>query len=751
MRAMMRATAALLLGLTMVVNAGGQSSASASDVDLRVEALLKNMTVEEKVGQMTQVALDVISKPEIGYDKLHQLDPLKLRTAIATHHVGSILNVMDHAYSVENWNQIINAIHEEAEKTRLKIPVLYGIDSIHGANYVQGAELFPQPLAMAATWDPELAERVGAVSALQTRAAGIPWTFYPVMDIGRQPLWPRFFETYGEDPLLASKMGTAYIKGLQGEDFGAPDKIAACLKHYAGYSFPFNGKDRTPAIIDERMMRQIFLPSFEAGVRAGAPTVMVNSGQVNGIPGHVNHHLLTDILKSEWQFKGFVVSDWQDIEELYTRDHVAATPKEAVRMAVMAGVDMSMVPLDFSFYDLLLENVREGAVPMSRIDDAVRRILRVKFEAGLFDRSTPDRAIARRFHNTEFEKLNRAVADEAITLLKNQNNTLPLRRGTKILVTGPTGDMLSVLNGGWSITWQGDDEQLYPKDRPTILRALQMAAGPENVQFVPGTTFSKAHDFSAAINAARSADVIVAALGEKAYCETPGNIEDLTLDRVQLDLVKKLAATGKPIIVVLAEGRPRVIHEIVSLTSAIVMAYLPGLEGGRAIADVLFGDVNPSGKLPFTYPASPNGFTTYDYKLPEQFDENHVSWEFPFGFGLSYTNFTYSDLRLTPTTLKPDGKLNAAVTVTNVGKRGGSEVVELYISQHYRSIVPPNRELKTFQKIALAPGEGRRLQFNIDAKDLRFVGLDDKWHLEPGGYTLTIGPLHSDFQVSTSR
>lgn len=741
---MLRATVFLLLSAAAI---SAQNSAAGKDVDARADALLKQMTLEEKIGQMTQVTLEVVSKPETRFGEPHLLDAEKLKTAVASYHVGSILNTVDHAYTVENWNAVINAIEDEADKTRLKIPVLYGIDSIHGANYVIGAEMFPQPVALGATWDPELAARIGAVSAFQTRAAGIAWTFYPVMDIGRQPLWPRFFETYGEDPLLASKMGTAYIRGLQGEDFGAPEKIAACLKHYAGYSFPHNGKDRTPAYIPERMMRQIFLPSFEAGVRAGAPTVMVNSGSVNGIPGHANQHLLTDVLKEEWQFKGFVVSDWQDIEELYTRDHVAATPKDAVRMAVMAGVDMSMVPNDFSFYDLLLENVRDGSVPISRVDDAVRRILRVKFQAGLFERRRPEPAIAARFREPAFQQLNREAADEAITLLKNQNGTLPLKRGTKLLVTGPAANMLSVLNGGWSITWQGDDEKLYPKDKPTILGALQEAAGRENVQFVPGTSFDKEIDIAVAVAAARSADAIIIALGERAYCETPGNIEDLTLDRAQLELAKALAKTGKPLVLVLAEGRPRVIHEIAPLASAIVMAYLPGLEGGRAVADVLFGNVNPSGKLPFTYPAAASGFATYDYTPQEQYDENHASWDFPFGFGLSYTDFAYSDLRLGTTKLTPDEQLSISVMVKNAGKRGGSEVVQLYLSPHSRSVLPPNRELKGFQRVTLQPGESRNVEFTITAEDLKFVGLDDKWDLEPGTFTLHIAQLEGDFEL----
>src|SRR5579864_5495762 len=386
-------------------------------VESRVDALLKQMTVEEKAGQMTQVTIDVVSRN----GEPHQLDPSKLQTAVDRYKVGSILNVMDHAYTVDHWHEIINQIQDAALKTRLQIPVLYGLDSIHGANYVLGAALFPQAIAMAATWNPELAQRAGEISAFQTRAAGIPWNFYPVLDIGRQPLWPRLWETFGEDVLLATEMGKAYIHGLQGSDVGARDKVAACLKHYAGYSLPMNGKDRTPAWIDERMLRQYVLPMFEAGVKAGVPTVMANSGEINGIPGHANYHLLTEILKKEWSFRGFVDSDWADIERLYTRDHVADSPREAVRMAVMAGVDMSMVPMEFSFYDLLLECVKDGSVPMLRIDDAVRRILRVKFLTGIFKNPRPDPEMKARFDQPAFAEANLAAAREAITLLKNRN------------------------------------------------------------------------------------------------------------------------------------------------------------------------------------------------------------------------------------------------------------------------------------------------------------------------------------------
>jgi beta-glucosidase len=736
----------LILGVSTILPA--QSTQDSKVIDAKVEALLKRMTLEEKVGQMTQVTLEVVSqgKESAASGPSHQVDPAKLATAIHKYHVGSILNANGHAYTLDHWHEVINAIQDQAAKTRLHIPVLYGIDSIHGANYVIGATLFPQSIAMAATWNPQLAERAGEISAFQTRAAGIPWDFYPVMDIGRQPLWSRFWETYGEDVFLASSIGKSYIRGLQGDDIGSGTKVAACLKHYVGYSFPFNGKDRTPAVIDDRMMKQYFLPTFEAGVRDGVQTVMVNSAEVNGIPGHANRHLITDVLKNEWGFRGFVVSDWADIKNLYTRDHVAASPKDAVRMSVMAGVDMSMVPLDFSFYDLLLENVKDGSVPVPRIDDAVRRILRVKFMTGLFVNARPDQSLASRFDPSEFQQANLNAAHEAITLLKNEQGTLPLKKGQKILVTGPTANLLSSLNGGWTFTWQGNEESLYPQAKLTILHAIERLAGAENVSYMPGTTFDKEVDIPAAVQAAQKADIVIAAIGETAYCETPGNISDLTLDEAQLHLVSELAKTGKPIILVLAEGRPRVIHRIVPMASAIVMAYLPGLEGGPAIADVLFGDVNPSGRLPMSYPAFPNGFSTYDHKMIES-RENKPAWEFPFGYGLSYTRFVYSDLKLSDVDLRRKGSIIATVSVKNVGERAGKEVVQLFVSQLFRSVSPPNKELKGFQKIELKAGESKAVSFKLTSADLAFVGEDNRWHTESGPFKVMVAEQSASFTL----
>ncbi|MCX7604314.1 MAG: glycoside hydrolase family 3 C-terminal domain-containing protein [Bryobacteraceae bacterium] len=722
-----------------------QRPAPASGPEARIEQLLRQMTIEEKVGQMTQVTIDVVSVPN-AVGRNHRLDPAKLEEAILKWKVGSILNVNGEAYTVEHWHEVLNQIQDVVEKSRLKIPVLYGIDSIHGANYTLDAVLFPNAISAAATWNVDLVKRAAEISAFQTRASGIPWTFYPVEDIGRQPLWPRFFETFGEDVHLASRLVTAYVEGLQGRDISARDKVAACVKHYAGYSMPFNGKDRTPAILDERTLRQVILPPYEAAVRAGAPTVMVNSGEISGVPGHANSWLIQDVLKKEWGFRGFVVSDWEDIKRLHTRDRVAPTPKDAVRIAVMAGVDMSMVPYDFSFAELLLQCVKEGSVPVSRIDDAVRRILRVKMQLGLFDRPRPDASMKAEFDKPEFHEANLQAAREALVLLKNEG-LLPLAKGRRILVTGPNADLLSVLNGGWSLTWQGNREDLFPKNKLTIRKAIEQWNGAANTQYVKGVEWEKAADINAAVKAAEAADVVVAVLGEPSYCETPGNIEDLALPEPQIRLIEALAQRGKPIVTVLVGGRPRVLRTITRNSKAILWAGLPGNEGGRAVAEVLFGDVNPSGKLPFSYPRNVNGFTTYDYKPLENTHDNPTGWEFPFGHGLSYTKFDYSDLKLSANTMTRTGSITISVKVRNSGSRAGKEVVQLYVSDLYRQVSPPNRELKGFQKIELAPGEEKTVEFQLAAKDLAFVGLNNRWTLEPGDYRVQIANLTAGFTL----
>ncbi|HCY77985.1 MAG TPA: beta-glucosidase [Ignavibacteriales bacterium] len=717
-------------------------------VDAKVKELVSKMTLEEKVGQMTQVTIQAVSKVQGTKNQQHRLDDAKLEEAIKKYHVGSIINVYDVANSLEYWNEIITKIQNLAVKeTRSGIPVLYGIDAIHGTTYTKGSTLFPQAISMAATWNTALAEQCGEITSVETKASGISWNFYPLMDIGRQPLWSRLWETFGEDVYLASQMGSSYIKGAQGNDIGATNKLGTCLKHYVGYSYPINGLDRTPAWISERMMREYFLPTFEAGILAGSPSVMVNSAEVDGIPGHANYHLLTEILRDELNFKGVVVSDWEDIVRLHTRDRVASTPKEAVRIAVMAGIDMSMVPYDFSFYNYLLELATEGTVPMWRIDEAVSRIIALKMQLGLFDNPYPNKELLNDFAKDDFTNANLNSARESIILTKNSNNILPLSKTSKVLVTGPTANLLSVLNGGWTITWQGNEESLYPQEKNTVLEAIQNKIGTGNVNYVEGCTFDKDININKAVSEAKNSDVIVLCLGEPAYCETPGSIFDLTLYKAQLELAEKIAATGKPVILIMLEGRPRVITEIADKVEAVLLGFLPGMEGGSAIADVLFGDVNPSGKLPITYPRSPNGITLYDYKPIEKFDTNNYDPLWPFGFGLSYTTFEYSNLKLSSNVINENDELKVTVDVKNTGSIAGKEVVQLYVTDLYGSVTRPNKQLKGFEKVLLNPGEVKTIEFKLNKEHLSFIGQDNKRIVEPGDFVVSIGNNTLNFSL----
>ena len=736
----------LVIAMSMIIP-GVVLSAGQQDIEKKVRDLVARMTIEEKVGQMTEVTVDVVSRGANGRQEPHQLETEKLKTAILTYHVGSILNVGPQGYTLDHWHEVITAIQDVATKeTRLKIPVLYGIDAIHGVTYTHGGTIFPQAINMGAAFSTDLARQEGEITAYEMRASGIAWNYYPVLDLGRQPLWPRLWETFGEDVYLSSVLGRAYIEGHQGTDMSSPTKGGTCLKHYVGYSFPMSGKDRTAAWISERMMREYFLPAFEEAVKAGAPTVMVNSAEVDGIPGHANYHLLTEVLKGEMKFKGFVVSDWEDIKQLHTRDKVAATPKEAVRIAVMAGIDMSMIPLDYSFYTLLLENVKDGSVPMARIDDAVSRILTVKFQLGQFDNPYPEKSLKQGFASAQHGAVNLKAAEESIVLAKN-DGILPLAKSAKVLVTGPTADLLSTMNGGWTITWQGDDEKLYPKNKFTPLKAIQEKIGKDRVTYVPGTGFDRTLDIPAAVEAAKNVDAILLFLGEKAYCETPGNIDDLTLDSAQLELATALAKTGKPVVLVMIEGRPRIIRTIVEGTKGIVLAFRPGMEGGKAIANILFGDAVPSARLPVTYPRYPNALMCYDHKPLDVANENTYTPQWPFGFGLSFTTFAYSDLKLDRQTMKQTDTLGVSVVVRNTGKIAGAEAVLLYINDNYGSVSRPVKQLKGFQKVLLQPGEQKTVRFTLNAAALSFIGQQNTRIVEPGTFTVITGSLSAGFTL----
>lgn len=729
----------------------------------KIEALLRRMTIEEKVGQMTQLTIDMVTS---GDDQNVRIDAAKLEKAINQYGVGSILNVNNQALPIERWHEIINGIQTAAQKTRLKIPVIYGVDSIHGANYVQGATLFPQELGMAATWNPILMRRAAEITAMETRAAGIPWSFSPVLDVGRNPLWARMWETFGEDPYLAKVMGTAFVRGLEGEDVSSGERVASSLKHYVGYSFPLNGRDRTPAWIPENYLREYFLPTFEAAVKSGARTIMVNSASVNGIPGHANKRLLTDILKTEMKFDGFVVSDWEDIKKLVTQWKVAADEKEATRMAVMAGIDMSMVPLSYSFSDNLIALVKEKKIPMTRIDDAVRRILRVKFELGLFENALPDKSLTANFGKPEYSNISLEAARESVVLLKNENNILPLAKNKKVLVTGPTADSMISLNNGWTYVWQGSEETLYPKDKLTVQRAIEEKIGAKNFRFVQGTRIvrkpnspsnsnptdiDREVDIKKAIDEAKDSDVVVLCLGEGSYTEHPGSLNDLTLPEIQLKLAEAIIATGKPVVLVLVEGRPRVISRIADKVSGILLALNPSNEGGRALSDVLFGDYNPNGKLPFTYPRAASYFATYDRPASEtdarDFKTSAFYPQFEFGAGLSYTTYEYANLRLSSKSIPLNGEITVSVDVKNTGRRAGKEIVILYLRDEVATLAPAGKRVRRFAKIYLEPNQSKTLTFKLNREDFSFIDTDNQSTVEAGDFTVMINNLSDRFTL----
>ena len=719
------------------------------DIESKVEKLLKGMTLEEKVGQMTQITATAIA------------DGLEITPAgdsiIRTYKVGSILNTPGGvAQTPEGYDKFITELNRISIE-EMGIPTLYGLDHIHGTSYVLGGILFPQEINLAASFNRTHAYNMGMVTAYESRAANVPWTFSPTMDLGRNPEWPRMWESFGEDAYVNAEMAVAEVKGMQGDDPNhvGPYHIAACAKHFMGYGVPVTGQDRTPASIAASELREKHFEPFKEAMQAGALTIMVNSASNNGMPFHCNTELLTKWVKEELNWDGMIVTDWADINNLYTRERVASSKKEAVKLAINAGIDMAMVPYECQFAIDLKELVEEGEVSMERVDDAVRRILRLKFRLGLFDQ--PDTVLEDypEFGGKAHAQLAYEAALESEVLLKN-NGILPLQKNLRILVTGPNANSIRTLNGGWSYTWQGDgaSNPAWTGQYNTIYEAL--AAKFDNVTYVPGVEydlmsanwkFDEATSIKEAVAAARKSDVIVACIGENTYCETPGNDEDLNLSANQKELVKALAATGRPIVLILNEGRPRIIREIEPLATAIVDILLPGNFGADALATLLAGEANFSAKLPFTYPKYTNKFAVYDYKPSENqgtmsgvYNYNAVmDVQWPFGHGLSYTKFAYSNMTVSQKEFKSSDVLKVTVDVTNVGSVAGKESVLLFSSDMFASSTPDVRRLRAFEKIDLAPGETKTVELTVSAKDLAFVNYYGQWTLEEGEFALSVG------------
>jgi len=789
------------------ISAQAQKPAIPRDAALeaKIEKTLSRMTLDEKIGQMLELNLDVMGKMTIENAKIDRekvrsvlqqygrpdseieavlkmkdqeildklgnfpvdiyqgetkrvwkLNETMLDTLISKWKVGSILNAPGtRASSVEQWQKWIQLIQKKSMKY-LGIPDIYGLDHNHGVTYTQGGTLFPQPINLGASFNTELAFRGAEITAYESRAANCPWVYNPVVDLSRDPRWPRMYESFGEDAIVNSKMVVAEIRGYQGEDNNHIDRfhVGTSTKHYFGYGAPWTGKDRTPAYLSPQMIREKYFEPFKAAALAGTLTMMVNSASINGVPLHASYEYLTKWLKEDLQWDGFLVTDWADINSLYTREKVAKNKKDAIRIAINAGIDMSMDPYSVEFCILLKELVNEGKVKMTRIDDAVRRILRAKYRLGLFDEPNTGGKGFEKFGCDEFAKASLLAAEESEVLLKNES-ILPLAKGKKILLTGPNANQMRCLHGGWSYTWQGSKAEDLSEKYNTIYEALCNKYGKENVILEQGVTYNEDGAYydenepqiDKAVAAAAQADVIIAAIGENSYTETPGNLTDLWLSENQRNLVKALAKTGKPIVLVLNEGRPRLIADIEPLAKAIVDILIPGNYGGDALANLLAGDANFSAKLPYTYPREINSLNTYDYKVSEEVGtmagaynyDAKVSLQWPFGYGLSYTTFDYSNLKVDKAQFTADDVLTISVDVKNTGTKAGKEAVLLYSSDLVASIVPDNKRLRDFTKISLEPGETKTVTFQLPASKLAFVGADGRWTLEDGDFILKIG------------
>ena len=737
------------------------------EANQKVRQLLSQMTLEEKVGQMTQITIGSLSNKNVerGYNDPIFLDSAKLKQFIVGHKIGSVLNTGAFAHTREQWHFLIGQLQEMAtQETRLGIPLIYGIDAIHGTNYTQGSTLYPQQIGLAATWNTSLVKQLAEMTAYETAASGIPWTFSPVLDLGIDPRWPRMWEGFGEDPFLVSQMGVAMQSGFQGDSISHPNRVAACLKHYIGYGAPRSGKDRTPAWIPERMMREYFVPPFAAAIKAGAKSIMVNSGEVNGLPIHANYDVLTTLLRDELGFKGLLVTDWYDIYNLVERHHIAKDKKEATKLAINAGIDMAMVPYDDEFTISLIELVEKGEVPMSRIDEAVGRILSLKMESGLFEKPITEPTEYPDFGSKKHSLLAKEAAQESIILLKNEDSILPLSKDTKVLVCGPNANSMRTLNGGWSYNWQGNVADHFAQEKNTILEAIVGKIGADNVLFEEGVRYpargqywkDEMLDLAAISDAARSADVILACIGENSYTEKQGDLNSLMLSDNQKILVQTLQKTGKPIILILNEGRPRIVREEADQAKAVVNVLLPGNEGGNALADILFGDANPSGKLPFTYPAHVNDLVPYFYKYSEtaphadgsQYNDPFIKPQWPFGHGLSYTSFEYSSMTLNDSVYTAKDTIRVFVNILNTGDRSGKEVVQLYSSDLVASVTPSVRRLRAFRKLELGAGQSTIVTFLLPVSDLAFVNSQQDWIVESGQFELEIGGERVSFILS---
>jgi len=738
----------LLFYVALTLGCHTQSNEKTSEIDQKVENLLQQMTLAEKVGQMTQLTLNVLSKGILPYDiqDPHEIDEARLQDAIVKNHVGSIFNATNHAFERDYWQQIIARVQQVATtQTRLKIPVLYGIDAVHGTNYTYHSTLFPHQIGLAATWNPTLVEKVAEIVAYETRAINIPWNFSPSIDVARSPLHSRFYETFGEDNYLVKELGKATLKGYQGDSVADKYKVAATAKHFIGYTMPLSGIDRSSAWIPEHYLREYFLPPFAAAVQSGVKAVMLNLSEINGVPAHINVHTVQDILRNELKFKGLVVSDWEAIREVFFHHHVAANDKAAIKLAIDAGVDMSMVPFDVMFSELLIELVKEKQVTVQRIDESVRRILKLKFELGLFEQPLYSADNYPKFASEEFRQVSQHAAAESLTLLKNENNVLPLPKSAKVLVTGFAANSMRTLNGGWTYTWQGHETDFYDGYKHTILEAMVQKIGAENVRFVETEFDSTPENIAQAVAATQEVDYIVLCLGESSYAENFGNISDLNASEGQVNLARQLAATGKPVILVLSEGRPKIINAFESQMQAVLLAYLPSNEGGLAIVDTLFGEVNPSGKLPFTYPIAANMLLHYDHKYSENYA---FAVQYPFGFGLSYTTFAYKNLTLDKKQLhSQDDTLIISVEVTNTGTRAGKEVVQLYSGDIFASLAPSVKRLRRFSKIELQPNETKKVTFTLTPEDLAFITLKNQKLAEHGTFEITIGELKATVEL----